>query len=37
MEGTRGGRESTRKIFERGVRSGQRNARLHNERRVQEE
>jgi hypothetical protein len=36
-EGTRGGRESARKIFEMGARSGQRNARLHSERRVQEE
>jgi hypothetical protein len=26
MEGTRGGRESARKIFEMGARSGQRNA-----------
>jgi hypothetical protein len=31
MEGTRRGRESTRKIFEKGARSGQRNARLHSE------
>jgi hypothetical protein len=31
MEGTRRGRESTRKIFERGARSGQRNARLDSE------
>jgi hypothetical protein len=37
MEGTRGDRESARKIFERGARSGQRNARLHSEGRVQEE
>jgi hypothetical protein len=29
MEGTRRGRESARKIFERGARSGQRNAKLH--------
>jgi hypothetical protein len=28
MEGTRRGRESARKIFEKGARSGQRNARL---------
>jgi hypothetical protein len=32
-----GGRESARKIFEMGVRSGQRNDRLHSEGRVQEE
>jgi hypothetical protein len=31
MEGTKGGRESARKIFERGARNGQRNARLHGE------
>jgi hypothetical protein len=31
MEGTRRGRESVRKIFEMGARSGQRNARLHSE------
>jgi hypothetical protein len=37
MEGTRAGRESARKIFEMGARSGQRNARLHSERRVHEE
>jgi hypothetical protein len=37
MKGTRGGRESTRKIFEMGARSRQRNARLHSEERVQEE
>jgi hypothetical protein len=37
MEGTGRGRESARKIFERGARNGQRNARLHNEGRVQEE
>jgi hypothetical protein len=38
MKGTGRGRESTRKIFERGARSGQRkNARLHSEGRVQEE
>jgi hypothetical protein len=36
-EGTRGGRESSRKIFEMDARSGQRNGRLHSERRVQEE
>jgi hypothetical protein len=34
MEGTRGSRESARKIVERGARSGQRNA---SEERVQEE
>jgi hypothetical protein len=34
MEGTRIGRESARKIFERGARSGQRNVRLHSEGRV---
>jgi hypothetical protein len=34
MEGTRRGRESARKIFERGARSGQRNAKLHSEGRV---
>jgi hypothetical protein len=34
MEGTRGDRESARKIFERGARSGQRNARLHSEGRL---
>jgi hypothetical protein len=37
MEGTRRGRESARKIFERGARSGERKARLPGERRVQEE
>jgi hypothetical protein len=37
MEGTRGGRDSARKIFEMGFRSEQRNARLHSEGRVQEE
>jgi hypothetical protein len=37
MEGTRRGRESARKIFERSARNGQRNARLHREGRVQEE
>jgi hypothetical protein len=37
MEGTRGARDSGRKIFERGARSGERNARLHSEGRVQEE
>jgi hypothetical protein len=31
MEGRRRGRESARKIYEKGARSGQRNARLHNE------
>jgi hypothetical protein len=31
MEGTRRGRESARKIFEKGARSGQRNARLDSE------
>jgi hypothetical protein len=31
MEGTRRGRVSARKIFERGARSGQRNARLDSE------
>jgi hypothetical protein len=34
--GTRGGRASARKIFDMGARSGQRNARLHSEGRVQE-
>jgi hypothetical protein len=37
MEGTRRGRESARKIFERDARSGQRNARLHSEGRIQKE
>jgi hypothetical protein len=37
MEGTGLGRESARKIFERGARNGQRNSRLHSEGRVQEE
>jgi hypothetical protein len=37
MEGTRRGRESARKIFEKGARSGQRNARLGSEGRVEEE
>jgi hypothetical protein len=37
MEGTRRGRESARKIFEMGARSGQRNAKLLSEGRVQEE
>jgi hypothetical protein len=37
MEGTRGGGENVRKIFEMGARSGQRNARLRSEGRVQEE
>jgi hypothetical protein len=37
MEGTRSGRESVRKIFESVSRSGQRNARLHTEGRVEEE
>jgi hypothetical protein len=36
MEGTRGGRGSARKIFEKGARSGQINAKLHSEGRVQE-
>jgi hypothetical protein len=35
--GTRRGRESARKIFERDARSGQRNARLHSEGRIQKE
>jgi hypothetical protein len=34
MEVTGRGRESARIIFERGARSGQRNVRLHSERRV---
>jgi hypothetical protein len=34
MEGTRRGRESARKTFEKGARSGQRNARLDSEGRV---
>jgi hypothetical protein len=37
MEETRRGRESVRKIFEKDARNGQRNARLHSEKRVQEE
>jgi hypothetical protein len=37
MERTRRGRESARKIFERDARSGQRNARLHSEGRIQKE
>jgi hypothetical protein len=37
MEETRRSRESARKIFERGARSGLRNAMLHSEGRVQEE
>jgi hypothetical protein len=37
MKGTRKGRESSRKIFDWGLRSGQRNARLHSEGRMQEE
>jgi hypothetical protein len=37
MEGTRRGRESARKIFERSARSGQSTTRVHNEGRVQEE
>jgi hypothetical protein len=37
MKGRRRGRERARKIFERRARSGQRNARLHIEGRVQEE
>jgi hypothetical protein len=31
MDGTRGGRGSSRKIFKMGARSRQRNARLHSE------
>jgi hypothetical protein len=34
LERTRGGKESARKIFEMGARSGQRNTRLHSEGRV---
>jgi hypothetical protein len=34
MEGTRRGKESGRKIFQRGARSGQKNIRLHSEGRV---
>jgi hypothetical protein len=34
MERIRGDRESARKIFERGARSGQRNTKLHSEGRV---
>jgi hypothetical protein len=34
LERTRGGRESARKIFEMGARSGQRNTRLYSEDRV---
>ncbi|KAJ3621160.1 hypothetical protein MTP99_003325 [Tenebrio molitor] len=37
MEGTRRDKESTRKIFEREVRTEQRNTRLHSEGRVEEE
>jgi hypothetical protein len=37
MERTRGGRENARKIIEMGARSGQRNARLHSNGRVQKE
>jgi hypothetical protein len=37
MEGTGGGGESAREIFEMGARSGQRNTRVHSEGRVQEE
>jgi hypothetical protein len=37
MEETRRGRESARKIFERGARSGQSNTRVHSEGRVQGE
>jgi hypothetical protein len=37
MEGTGGGGESTREIFEMGARSGQRNTRVHSEGRVQAE
>jgi hypothetical protein len=35
MEGTGAGGESVREIFEIGARSGQRNTRVHSERRVQ--
>jgi hypothetical protein len=37
MEGTGEGGESAREIFEMGARSGERNARIHSEGRVQEE
>jgi hypothetical protein len=37
MEGTRRGGESARKIFQRGARNGQKNARLHSDGRVYEE
>jgi hypothetical protein len=37
MEGTGGGGESAREIFEMGARSGQRNTRVYSEGRVQEE
>jgi hypothetical protein len=37
MEGTGGGGEGAREIFEMGARSGQRNTRVHSEGRVQEE
>jgi hypothetical protein len=37
MEGTGGGGESAREIFEMGAKSGQRNTRVHSERRVEEE
>jgi hypothetical protein len=37
MKGTRGGRESARKIFEMSARSGQGNVRLRSEERLQEE
>jgi hypothetical protein len=37
MEGTGGGGESAREIFEMGAKSGQRYTRVHSERRVEEE
>jgi hypothetical protein len=37
MEGARRGGESARKIFQRGARNGQKNARLHSDGRVYEE
>jgi hypothetical protein len=37
MEGTGGGGESAREIFEMGARSGERNTKVHSEGRVQEE
>jgi hypothetical protein len=37
MEGTRESRETARKIFEMGARSGQKNTRVHSEGRVQKE